>query len=565
MATKMKVTVQAVWIRSGPGTAHGKVGLVNKGDELTVTEQGGSGNAWCHIDRGWVCSKDADGSSTMSIVAETPPKPVPPVPPPAKPEPQTPAKSPYDPVSYSMYKSTPFEAEKDNFTIRNIMGVLGLPYQFLPSADTRIVKDDESDSAAALGRKYAEKIVTRMPLLLLTPGVPEFLPNSKKDQETVFKAAVQAANGEVPSQMENLFKKNGRYYAMRYAYNEYYNFVNPMLRISASMLGIKNHIFNGIHLDKVNWQNEILPRIQKFTDMADHGAIPFYINSDTQISDSFSNSTGESLLASKVNPISDMGNEINFLLGYGSNAVGADWDAMMQGDISKNIENVQDMIGKFLGGNNILSNLAGHLTTVAAGGRLIFPEIWTDSQFTRSYDITVKLTTPDCDKLSWFFNICVPMMHLIALVSPHSVDANPNGYTAPFLVRGFYKGMFSCDMGIITNMTINKGQEGSWTKEGLPTVVDINFTLKDLYDTMSVTSMTDWKGYNTMSNTALMDYMANMCGININKIEIGRQIDMWFTQNFVNKLTDTITKNLWGNIEQGMLNKIMSIYRNTIG
>ena len=109
-------------------------------------------------------------------------------------------------------------------------------------------------------------------------------------------------------------------------------------------------------------------------------------------------------------------------------------------------------------------------------------------------------------------------------------------------------------------MNITKGQEGGWTKEGLPTVVNVNFSLKDLYTHMAMTNMIDLS-FDSMDNTMLMDYLANLCGININKPEIGRQIDMWFTNNVSNRIRDSVVKNIWGEIEQGYANKIMSIYR----
>ena len=63
-----------------------------------------------------------------------------------------------------------------------------------------------------------------------------------------------------------------------------------------------------------------------------------------------------------------------------------------------------------------------------------------------------------------------------------------------------------------------------------------------------------------MNNTALMDYIANLCGINIYKPEMSRLIDMWYVNNISNRATD-IPSNIWSNIQQKVQNSIMGIFR----
>ena len=117
-------------------------------------------------------------------------------------------------------------------------------------------------------------------------------------------------------------------------------------------------------------------------------------------------------------------------------------------------------------------------------------------------------------------------------------------------------------MGIITSMSVTKGAECGWTKEGIPTVVDVSFTIKDLYEALSITDMQGSSEYDTMNNTAQMDYIANLCGINIFKPETSRQIEMWFVQNGKNRTLDALY-NIYGNIEQRTMNKMMKIYQNS--
>ena len=64
----------------------------------------------------------------------------------------------------------------DTLSIKTLRGVHGIPYQFMPICDTRLQEGQE-----AFGRKYAEKIIARMPLLMITPGHPVFLKGFSKD------------------------------------------------------------------------------------------------------------------------------------------------------------------------------------------------------------------------------------------------------------------------------------------------------------------------------------------------------------------------------------------------
>lgn len=561
MAWKMKVLCTAIWVRNGPGTSYKKVSTVSNGEIITFTEEAGYKNYWNKCDKGWICSRDADGTIVMAVVKDTPaeqPKPVEP-----KPEPSgNTAEDPDAPklVEYEQYML--YEGPKggnNNYTIRNLFAIHGLPYQFMPSVDARILPD-AGDEDATLGRKYAEKIIARIPMLLITPGKPKFMNHfSDKERKNVLEKMLSSAGSNMG--LDSLLQRQGRYYTFEFDYVSYYNYVNSALRICASFLGVGKETLKGTRLDLLDWTKISTGGLNPFLDVSDYGAVAFYINSDTQITENFSNSTTESSLANSVNSLSEKAREIRFLLGYSANAtgVGEKVDSLLESDLNQNIENVQQTI-KSITHSNFLEALAGHVSTISAGGRLIFPEIWSDSSFDRSFDINIKLTSPDNDMLSWYFNICVPLIHLICLAAPKSVDANPNGYISPFLVRGFYKGLFNVDMGIITSMSITRGAESAWTKEGLPTEVDVSFTLKDLYQTMSITSMQDLK-YDTLNNTALMDYLANMCGININKPEVMRQIDMWFTMNFVARVRDAVLKNIWGGIDQRYQNVVMGIYR----
>lgn len=448
-------------------------------------------------------------------------------------------------------------SDSDFVQINNVAGVFGLPYQFLPNTDPRL---SGSSTADHLGYEYAEKIITRIPLLFIAPGKPAFMKKySDSAKESILNQLFSAGgNGSDGASLTNLMEDSGRYYTFEYDQARYYQFVNPMCRIAARYMEVQDVSIGGQNLDSVNWETFTKSRIQSLGDFGDFSSIPFYMDADTSISESFSNSTTQSMIASTVNNISDMGREINFLLGYGGSALDI---INRNADVAEAIDAAQSKIKELIGGNNFISNLANHLTTVAAGGRLIFPEIWSDSSFARSYTCRFKFVAPDPSNLSVYLNVIVPLLHLLGLVAPQSVEDNPNGYTSPFLVRAIYKGVFNVDMGIITDMSVSKGAECQWTPNGVPTSIEVSLSIKDLYQVLSITPTTSSNfQYDTMNNTALMDYIANLCGINMYKPEVSRLIDMWWVNNISNRVTD-IPANIWNNIQQKVQNSIMSIFR----
>ena len=147
----------------------------------------------------------------------------------------------------------------------------------------------------------------------------------------------------------------------------------------------------------------------------------------------------------------------------------------------------------------------------------------------------------------------------MALVCPRAEYVN--SYTTPFIIKAFYKGMFNIDMGIITEMTFNKGKEGSWTKDALPTVVDVSFTIQDLYSSMGISSTQHMFKGHTLQNVAEMDYVANLCGININEPDGLKMANFWCAFNITHQLHDFIP-NLSLGIQEYVSTSIINAYNN---
>lgn len=404
--------------------------------------------------------------------------------------------------------------------VSSIRGIFGCPYQFMPEVDPREHFDDIVNDKP--GVIYLDKIISRIPLLIFVPGEPVFLPDGSDAEKRFFLDLLNGSDTSSSagkSMEETLTSKPIKYYGLKPMWDKYYrDFVDPMLSAVATFMNLRDVPYFGNDLGGWSWENNLPNELNIFS--AYRGGVAFYLNADSSFSEGFNNSSAPSALLSKVNSLSDIGREINFIMG--SRGEGTAMGKIH--DIGKDIgasagETTQKMMPE-----GLLGSLAsGISSTVIQGGKLMFPEIWSDSSYSRDYNINIKLVSPDNDDYSIFLNILVPLVHIISLVAPHNVDVN--GYISPFIVRVFYKGVFSCPMGLIQSVSFTKGGEGNWSQSGLPTVVDVSISVKELYSTMSIGQ----SGTGMEVNTSQMDYLANLCGINIMEPDLRRQFYLWNT------------------------------------
>lgn len=409
----------------------------------------------------------------------------------------------------------------DGLLLNNLNGVYGIPYQFMESVDPRL--NSNGSSIGIMGRKYSEKIISKMPLLCVTPGKVQFMTDFRKEEKSGIIAALFDKDGP-ETELSNIVSHNGRYFTFAFDYAGYFQYVNGLCRSGARFLNIENVKLDiGGHTDAAkNFDWSLALNSSLKASFTSQEFIGFYIDSADSISESFTNETTQSQLSSTVNGMSDLAREVGFLMGAGA---GKTVQFMDQESLGETQQKIEDFTKKYFGGNKFLRTLMDDFSTVAVGGKLLFPEIWSDSNFSRSFDINIKLRTPDSDVISWYLNIYVPLCHLISLTAAHQTS-NANGYYSPFLVRAFYRGMFNIDMGIVTDMSITKGKEAAWSIDGLPTEVDVSLTIKDLYNMLSIIPGNEPKNF--VTNNILMDYVANMCGININEMDIKRSLEIYY-------------------------------------
>lgn len=498
--------------------------------------------------------------------------------------------------AYNARVNTEYKNKVDltKVNLTNLRSVFGMPYQYMPNADLRMDTDGNIGSTMkvtelqAIGMKYREKILSRMPLLVMMPGVVNFMPNyGYKAKETAIKNLMTESESYTNNKaFEFLVEKNAKsrssYYTFYPAWTEYFNYVNKMCAVAAVFMGI-SHVrlpyadgSSSDELGNYRWQ-KALPSSLNSTFYK--GSCAFYVNSETQIQESYNNSTTQSQLASKVNSMSEKARELAFLSGGASDLaasignIASTAASMTAGNMEKLINRgaskiaVGEWSSKFRQ-QGVVQAIMGGIGNACAGAKMQFPELWQDSTFSRDYSATIKLDSPDNDPLSVFLNIIVPLIHLTAFAAPRSTGLTT--YASPFLVRAYYQGFFNVNMGIISSMEINKGAEGAWTYNNIPTVVEVRVNIHDLFATQTITidannsdtilgSLTN---LDMLTNQPLMEYLANLCGVNYNEPEWNRLVDLAITLekrkplDFFYRIEDALN--------QGWNNWSNSVYRDAI-
>lgn len=223
-------------------------------------------------------------------------------------------------------------------------------------------------------------------------------------------------------------------------------------------------------------------------------------------SESLSNSTKETELAQMINSAVSGGRQRTFSMA----ALKETSPGQMLDTVYKGVESVVS--------NTLESfNLQGGLEVLKGVGFLDIPEVWESSSFTKSYSFDFQLRTPQPDKVSIMYSLYIPLAMLLAGAFPRSVGQN--AYTSPFLVRAYCQGMFAIPLGIVDSITIKRGAaEFGWSRDLLPTQIDVSFSIKDLSPVMHIALASggykDWMSI-LGQNSTFQEYMLTLGGTNI--------------------------------------------------
>ena len=468
---------------------------------------------------------------------------------------------------YSMIRNI---YDPENFTDPRIIqfstrpsDILGYPIMFYEFTDPSFnVYNTNGTKGRQYGRIEYNTLVKDMPLIFIQPGKPKYLPSKSlitsltgadtNNKENVYNALQKLAQTTDGDEAMNAIKAieggtgmkyDSRYYGFKPAYDEYIKFLNSMS--AYTLLRMKLHA-SDFRMAGMHHTDKFMQKTM----------IPIYADtSSTRFSESGSNATSESMLAGMVKNAGSLSREIDFLFNGQINNANATYNSDQQNLLQEKLGGLAEDLGVKGPIDHILS--AGK--TVINGGNLIFPEIWQDSQYKKTYDIGMKLYSPYGDPLSIYNNIYHPLLCILALTLPRSL--NKQGYASPFLIKVFSKGWFSCDMGMIESISINKGGSSGkeWTDYGYPLAVDVTISIKDLYPTIMQTLGKASDIYSF--NTGMTEFLETLSAVEPGDIDFLLKIESNMFDSFFG-LGNTFAQRLAASMTQSGIS--LSIY-NVLG
>ena len=456
------------------------------------------------------------------------------------------------------------------------------PYHFLTSVDMPV------NTKVNLGRKFMENISANARVLYITPGAPSYLPKESKATKKAMTSFLQGKNSTTGDNwaLDQIRSEGlkGMYFDFRNDYPTYMRYVNGICRALAIYLGIGdekgpdgkttlkhycwennryttnqgNKKVNSVFTDEVEItssdyvnntnridynDDSILNKIRE-TLFSDWQYTQYYLDTNSSFSESFSNSTMESSIKSGLSDASKAMKEVAFLANVGGISTSS-----FNTTIDSALDKLQETFAK---NDGIFSRIIDGATTVISGNQMIFPDMWESSTNSKSYSLSFYLAAPYGDTLTVYLNTWVPLIHLMCYTLPRQTKNSPNAMTSPFLIRAFCRGMFSCKMGIVESMTIDKTE--SVNVDGLPSRIKVNMYIRDLYNYLAISPSN--RPIEFFSNDALMDFLAVTAGINLAEPSMIKTIDL-LTTLLTNKVS-----NIPHNIYTQMINGIRNVTGN---
>lgn len=500
----------------------------------------------------------------------------------------------------SAFASAMINSTNGGSVYKKSMRLFGLPYQFRPEVDFRVPQISK-----VVGRKFINSIIQSAAIITIIPGRPKYLPNAK-NKEGISHALIEAAN-EGFTDLQHLLgnsKDNPvKYYDFESSYAEYMNYVNILCRTAATFLELKETI-DGQPLQSYDWKNYrwtgdsyssatknllkgsaniakgVVNKVKEFGQDAitmltsigkkkddknngnklkletddvtakDAGAkealysmssfVEFFIDTDFGANESINNSSAESSISGIFKTGSDVMKEFAFITNSGGIEQGTEFQEW-SGNALKTLSDKMSSGGSISSFFKRFLDVSGN---IIKGENIIVPKIYTGSEFSRGQTpINVTLKAIYGDRFSYFMDVMVPLFHLLCLALPKQTSAN--SYGAPFLVKYLCPGVANCNLGLVTSLTVDKGNAGvGWTVDGFPNEIKVSMIIEDLYSDMAMSPSNQPRLF--LANSSLIDYLASTCGLNIIQPQLANRAAM----------TINATKNAFGDIKTNVVTHI---------
>lgn len=465
---------------------------------------------------------------------------------------------------YKKYNMTYLGESLMSIPIGRMIFVHGMPFQYTYLTDRRLNNNTayskeptgnfiKSGNLDMYGRMFAGDIAANTPICSIVPGTPVFLTNIK---QSLFGVDSNASNKErggwlpvlsqvtdfnIGDAIKSIIDQNDdkayQYYSMEVNTTEYFNFVNALCQTTARFMGLGNIAYRNRSCTAFDWSNYNQAAEQDYSMFEEiagmNNGISFAFDPMSSISDTLNNSTKDSDLAGMLNGISEKARELEFMLGTG----GISLDIVNSSDYEAALASVTD--GVLSGIRNPLSVISSFISNTTHGMNVRFPEMWSDSSLSRSYDIDMKFITPYATQFCKWRYVIVPFLHLFCLAAPQSKDTIMN-YSRPFLIKAYSRGYFNVEMGLIDSIQWKRYGEGDMISEdGVPTEIDVSISFHDLYQQLAISLFHGAEGSEKditvnmqriavfFNNSGLMDMLGSLSGVNTNRFNLGEKLSLF--------------------------------------
>lgn len=465
---------------------------------------------------------------------------------------------------YKKYNMTYLGESLMSIPIGRMTFVHGMPFQYTYLTDRRLNNNTayskeptgnfiKSGNLDMYGRMFAGDIAANTPICSIVPGTPVFLTNIK---QSLFGVDSNASNKErggwlpvlsqvtdfnIGDAIKSIIDQNDdkayQYYSMEVNTTEYFNFVNALCQTTARFMGLGNIAYRNRSCTAFDWSNYNQAAEQDYSMFEEvagmNNGISFAFDPMSSISDTLNNSTKDSDLAGMLNGISEKARELEFMLGTG----GISLDIVNSSDYEAALASVSD--GVLSGIRNPLSVISSFISNATHGMNVRFPEMWSDSTLSRSYDIDMKFITPYATQFCKWRYVIVPFLHLFCLAAPQSKDTIMN-YSRPFLIKAYSRGYFNVEMGLIDSIQWKRYGEGDMISEdGVPTEIDVSISFHDLYQQLAISLFHGAEGSEKdiamnmqriavfFNNSGLMDMLGSLSGVNTNRFNLGEKLSLF--------------------------------------
>ena len=249
--------------------------------------------------------------------------------------------------------------------------------------------------------------------------------------------------------------------------------------------------------------------------------LAFRLEKDSDNSnESFSNSLSVSSLQEELNGFAATNRQVNLEAGV----QGGGWLGGINRYIKKAMtvgNTIMDIVSKDKGAGAI-SSLIAYINS--GNGYYDLPQQWSGSSFSRSVSINVRLRSrTGGDPVSIYTNVLIPFACILAGACPRA--NGDSTYTSPFIMRAYCRGMFAISAGMITSLSINRGDsEFGWSIHRLPTTMSIQIQITDLSPILFLSLSGADAGFLSLgplfmqafaNNTKMHDYLATVSGMGL--------------------------------------------------